>query len=56
MGWTSSTCGEKRSVYKVLVGKPDGKRPLGRHMRRKEMSGRVRSDLCIREFLRTNTD
>ena len=22
--------GERRGVYKVLVGKPDGKRPLGR--------------------------
>jgi hypothetical protein len=22
--------GEKRNVYKLLVGKPDGKRPLGR--------------------------
>jgi hypothetical protein len=22
--------GEKRGVYSVLVGKPDGKRPLGR--------------------------
>jgi hypothetical protein len=23
--------GEKRGVYRVLVGKPEGKRPLGRH-------------------------
>jgi hypothetical protein len=23
--------GERRSVYRVLVGKPEGKRPLGRH-------------------------
>jgi hypothetical protein len=22
--------GEERKVYKILVGKPDGKRPLGR--------------------------
>jgi hypothetical protein len=22
--------GEKRNVYRLLVGKPDGKRPLGR--------------------------
>jgi hypothetical protein len=26
--------GEKRNVYKVLVGKPEGKRPLGRTRRR----------------------
>jgi hypothetical protein len=28
--------GERRSVYKVLVGKPEGKRPLGRPRRRWE--------------------
>jgi hypothetical protein len=26
--------GEERNVYKVLVGKPEGKRPLGRPRRR----------------------
>jgi hypothetical protein len=26
--------GEKRNVYKLLVGKPEGKRPLGRSRRR----------------------
>jgi len=26
--------GEGRVVYRVLVGKPEGKRPLGRHRRR----------------------
>jgi hypothetical protein len=26
--------GEKRGVYKVLVGKPEGRRPLGRLRRR----------------------
>ena len=26
--------GEKRGVFRVLVGKPDGKRPLGRPRRR----------------------
>ena len=25
-----STYGERRGVYRVLVGKPEGKRPLGR--------------------------
>jgi hypothetical protein len=27
---------EKRGVYSVSVGKPEGKRPLGRHRRRWE--------------------
>jgi hypothetical protein len=26
--------GEKRNLYRLLVGKPDGKRPLGRSIRR----------------------
>ena len=28
--------GEKRGVYRILVGKPEGKRPLGRNRRRRE--------------------
>jgi hypothetical protein len=28
--------GEERKVYKVLIGKPEGKRPLGRLRRRWE--------------------
>jgi hypothetical protein len=35
--------GEERKVYKVLVGKPEGKRPLGRP-RRKWKNG-IRMDL-----------
>jgi hypothetical protein len=35
--------GEKRKVYKVLVGKPEGKRPLGRPKRRWEDG--IRMDL-----------
>jgi hypothetical protein len=27
---------EKRNAYRILVGKPDGKRPLGRPRRRRE--------------------
>jgi hypothetical protein len=34
VGGTSSTNGEKRNVYRLLVGKPEGKRPLGRPRRR----------------------
>jgi hypothetical protein len=30
--------GDKRKVYKVLVGKPEGKKPLGRPTRRWEGS------------------
>jgi hypothetical protein len=30
MGGTCSTIGEKRNAYRILVGKPEGKRPLGR--------------------------
>jgi hypothetical protein len=29
-----STTGEKRNADRILVGKPDGKRPLGRPRRR----------------------
>jgi hypothetical protein len=28
--------GERRSVYRVLVGKPEGRRPLGKPIRRRE--------------------
>jgi hypothetical protein len=33
--------GEERKVYKVLVGKPEGKRPLGRARRRWEEGMRM---------------
>jgi hypothetical protein len=37
MRWTVHVAhmGEKRGVYRVLVGKPEGKRPLGRPRRRR---------------------
>ena len=35
--------GERRGVYRVLMGKPEGKRPFGRPMRRWE--GNVKMDL-----------
>jgi hypothetical protein len=31
--------GEERKVYRVLVGKPEGKRPLGRPRRRWDQNG-----------------
>ena len=36
MGWAGHVArmGERRGVYRVLVGKPEGKRPLGRPRRR----------------------
>ena len=36
MGWAGHVArmGEERGVYRVLVGKPEGKRPLGRPGRR----------------------
>jgi hypothetical protein len=34
MGGTCSTSGEKRNTYRLSVGKPEGKRPLGRPRRR----------------------
>jgi hypothetical protein len=30
MGGSCSTNGEKRNAYRLFVGKPEGKRPLGR--------------------------
>jgi hypothetical protein len=33
MGGKFSADGEERGVHRVLVGKPEGKRPLGRHRR-----------------------
>jgi len=36
MGGACGTYGEGRGVYRVLVGKPEGKRPLGRPRRRWE--------------------
>jgi hypothetical protein len=33
--------GEERNVYRVLVGKPEGKRPLGRPRRRWEYEIRM---------------
>jgi hypothetical protein len=35
MGWTCGTNGEKKNVYRLLVRKPEGKRPRGRPRRRR---------------------
>jgi hypothetical protein len=34
VGRACNTNGEKKNTYRILVGKPDGKRPLGRPRRR----------------------
>jgi hypothetical protein len=34
MGGPCSTNGEKRNAYRLLMGNPEGKRPLGRPRRR----------------------
>jgi hypothetical protein len=34
MGGSCNTYGEKRDAYRLLVGNPEGKRPLGRPRRR----------------------
>ena len=36
LGGACSTHGERRDAYRVLVGKPEGKRPLGRRRSRWE--------------------
>jgi hypothetical protein len=43
MGRECRMNGEKRNAYRVLVGKPEGKRPLGRPRRRWEDN--IRMDL-----------
>ena len=43
MGEASSTFGERRRLYRVLVGKPEGERPLERPRHRWE--GNIKMDL-----------
>jgi hypothetical protein len=43
MGGTCSTYGGSRGVYGILVGKPEGKRPLARLRRRWENN--IKADL-----------
>jgi hypothetical protein len=41
MGGTCSSDGERRGVYRALVGKPEGKRPLGRRRSRWEDNNKI---------------
>jgi len=43
MGGACSTYGKGRGVYRILVGKPEGRKPLGRPRRRWEDN--IRMDL-----------
>jgi hypothetical protein len=43
MGRSCSTNGAKRNAYRILVGKPEGKRPLGRTRHR--LLGNIKMDL-----------
>jgi hypothetical protein len=47
--------GEERKVYKVLVGKPKGKRPLGRPRHRWEDGIRMDLREIVFDCLRTGT-
>jgi hypothetical protein len=43
MGGAYSTYGEKRTAYRILVGRPEGRRPLGRPRCRWEVN--IKMDL-----------
>jgi hypothetical protein len=43
MGRACSTNGEKRNAYRLFVGKPEGKRPLG--IRRRRWVDNIKIDL-----------
>jgi hypothetical protein len=43
MGWAGGANGEKKNAYGILVGKSEGKRPLGRARRR--LMDNVKMDL-----------
>jgi len=47
MGWAGHVArmGERRGVYRVLVGKPEGKRPLGRP--RRKWDNKIKMDLQV---------
>jgi hypothetical protein len=47
MGRACSTNGEKRNAYRILVGKPEGKRRLGRP--RLRWVDNIKIDLIVRE-------
>jgi len=49
MGWACGMYGERKGAYRVLMGKPEGKRPLGRPKYRweyntKNVSSRIKME------------
>jgi hypothetical protein len=44
--WHVASIGEKKNAYRLLVGKPEGKRPLGRPRRRWVDNIRMIWDRC----------
>jgi hypothetical protein len=48
MGRACRTTGEKRNAYRILVGKPEGRRPLGRS--RSRWVGNTRIDTELLDF------
>ena len=56
MGWACSAYGgESRGVYRVLVGKPEGKRPLGRPRRRWEDNINLLKTKCNLLYIRNQS-
>jgi hypothetical protein len=49
MGGACSTNGEKRNAYRILVGKPEGRRPLGRP--RRKWVDNIKMDLIGRVWI-----
>jgi len=49
MRWAENVArmGERRCVYRVMVGKPEGKRPLGKH--RRTWEDNIKMDLQVVE-------
>jgi len=41
MGGACNTCGDRIGAYRVLLEKPEGKRPLGRPRRRWEENSKI---------------
>jgi hypothetical protein len=58
MGGACSTYGEKRGAYRILVGRPEGRRPLG--IPRPRWEGNIEMDIqelgCIMDWIELAQD